>query len=204
MGASGEGAIARGNRDFLGKAGGCGVCDFEFAFGVVVNKFRLHVPAGAHVTRDSHAETGLVEVRGVGFARRGDGGLLDQAAARVEDVAHRALEDAHLEALEREFKAVAQGDRLGRGDAEAALEAACAVGVAGREVKELVEAASAFAGLGAVDGDGVQDDILVAGANGSDQGAVGFEIEDGLPGFALSVLPSNDGGIANGRYRDGA
>ena len=111
----------------------------------------------------------------------GDSGLLNEPAARIEDVADGAGEDAHLKTVEGDLDAVSASHRARRGGSKDALEAARAIGMAGREVEEFVEAAAAFAGLGAVDRDGVLHDGLAVHLNGGDERPRGFEIERRLP-----------------------
>ena len=70
----------------------------------------------------------------------------------------RAFEDAHAQAVEGQLHAIAHGARLARLQMEHALEAARALGMAGREIEEGIPAAAPVAGGAAVDGLRALDD----------------------------------------------
>src|SRR5207244_4009239 len=123
------------------------------------------------------------------LGRRDDRSLLDQAAARIEDVSNTAPEDPHAQPGEREFDAIAHRCGHCRSRPKFAAERTSALGMAGWKVEELVPSAPPLAGRAFINWTCSLDNLPAAHRNRGNQGTSGIERKVRAPFFRLRIVP---------------
>ena len=148
---------------------------------IVVSEMRGHVASGRYVLWRGHLESGVVVVGRVRLAGAYDGRLLDQRSSGIEGVPQRSAEDAHLQAVEGEFDAIAHGLCGYGGGLKVRQKLPCSGGVPGRKIEKHVPAAGPLSRHAAKVGlCGFHDDFAVAG-DGRDERRSRIEREARLP-----------------------
>ena len=150
-----------------------------------------------------HTQAGVIKIGDIGLVGAGHSLLFDQSCARIKRVGQAAVEDPHGEAIEINFHSIANGTRFRCAQLKTAREAACALRMTGREIKELIPAAAPDTGVGPVERTRALDHWLAFDTDGSDQRARGIKRELGAPHTRSFVWPAHNQRVHLGFDGDG-
>src|SRR5207302_10655931 len=135
----------------------------------------------------------VVEVGCIRLACHHHGDLLDQPAARKENITDAPFEDAGAQAVERDLDAVADGGGAGGFEIEFRLECTGSFRMAGREVEEGIPAAAPLTGGALVERPASLDDRRAVNGDRRDERSSRLEREFSGPGAIRLVIPMDRG-----------